>query len=101
MRKLTLGLVVHDSKKEDLVRMIKAHGASMIDLDLVATRNTGQLIQEKTKLVVTLMQSGPEGGDQQIGALVANGEIDAVIFLRDPLAAHPHEPDMSALVAGL
>jgi methylglyoxal synthase len=98
LRKITLGLVAHDSKKEDIVRLIKAHMASILDLDLVATRSTGQLIQEKTNLAVTLMQRGPEGGDQQIGALVANGEIDAVIFLRDPLTAHPHEPDVSALL---
>jgi methylglyoxal synthase len=98
MRKLTLGLVAHDSKKDDMVRLIKAHAPSMADLDLVATRSTGQLIQEKAALGVTLMQSGPEGGDQQIGALVANGEIDAVIFLRDPLTAHPHEPDVSAVL---
>ncbi len=98
MKRLTLGLVAHDSKKEDMVRLLKAHAEIMADLDLVATKNTGQIIQERTKLPVTLMQSGPEGGDQQIGALVANGDINAVIFLRDPLTAHPHEPDVSALL---
>jgi methylglyoxal synthase len=55
-------------------------------------------MQERTGLPVTLLQSGPLGGDQQIGALVANGDVDAVIFLRDPLMAHPHEPDVSALL---
>ena len=98
MRKLSLGLIAHDSMKEDMVRLIKAHAASIKDIDLIATRDTGRFIQEKTNLAVTLMQSGPEGGDQQIGALIANGEIDALIFLRDPLTAHPHEPDVSSLL---
>ena len=65
---------------------------------MLATRGTGRLIQSRTDLPVTLLQSGPLGGDQQIGALVANGEIDAVIFLRDSLTAHPHEPDVAALL---
>jgi methylglyoxal synthase len=98
MVKISLALIAHDAKKEDMVQLIKAHAEDMTDMDLVATQTTGQLIQEKAKLPVTLMQRGPMGGDQQIGALVANGEINAVIFLRDPLTAHPHEPDVSALL---
>jgi len=97
MRK-TLALVAHDSKKDDLVQLVKAHKEELAEADLVATRSTGQLIQKRTELPVTLLQSGPLGGDQQIGALIANGEVSAVIFLRDPLAAHPHEPDVSALL---
>ena len=100
MRK-TLALVAHDSKKDDMVQLVKAHKEELAEVDLVATRSTGQLIQERTGLPVTLLQSGPLGGDQQIGALVANGEVNAVIFLRDPLTAHPHEPDVSALLQGL
>jgi methylglyoxal synthase len=65
---------------------------------LVATKSTGQLIMEKTNIPVALMQSGPLGGDQQIGAMIANEDVDAVIFLRDPFMAHPHEPDVSALL---
>jgi len=65
---------------------------------LVATGTTGKYIQSRIGLPVRLMKSGPLGGDQQIGALVAGGEVQAVIFLRDPLTAHPHEPDVSALV---
>ena len=98
MKKFTLALIAHDAKKDDIVQLVKAHKEEMSELDLVATRSTGQLIKERSKLPVTLLQSGPLGGDQQIGALVANGEIDAVIFLRDPLTAHPHEPDVSALL---
>jgi methylglyoxal synthase len=67
-------------------------------VDLLATRGTGQLTQERTGLPVRLLQSGPLGGDQQIGALIGSGVVDAVIFLRDPLTAHPQEPDVSALL---
>jgi methylglyoxal synthase len=98
MNKITLALVAHDSKKEDMVQLVKAHKENLAELDLVATRGTGQAIQARAGLPVTLMQSGPHGGDQQIGALVANGDVRAVIFLRDPLRAHPHEPDVSALL---
>lgn len=97
MRKV-LALVAHDSKKDDMVQLVKAHRDQLVDIDLVATRGTGQLIQELAGLPVMLIQSGPLGGDQQIGAMVANGDVQAVIFLRDPLTAHPHEPDVSALL---
>ena len=96
--KPVLALISHDAKKEDLVLLVKAHKRELAEVELVATRGTGQIIQARTGLPVTLMQSGPHGGDQQIGALVANGDIKAVIFLRDPLMAHPHEPDVSALL---
>jgi methylglyoxal synthase len=98
MKKFTLALIAHDSKKEDMVQLVKAHKEELAGVTLMATRSTGQLIMGRSRLPVNLMQSGPMGGDQQIGALVANEEIDAVIFLRDPLTAHPHEPDVSALL---
>jgi methylglyoxal synthase len=98
MKRFTLALIAHDAKKEDIIQLVKAHADEFTNLDLVATRSTGRLVIERTRLPVTLMQSGPLGGDQQIGALVANGEVDAVMFLRDPLTAHPHEPDVSALL---
>jgi methylglyoxal synthase len=98
MKKFTLALIAHDAKKEDMVHLVNAHKEELSKVTLVATRSTGQLIMGRTRLQVTLMQSGPLGGDQQIGALVANEEVDAVIFLRDPLTAHPHEPDVSALL---
>jgi methylglyoxal synthase len=97
MRK-ALALVAHDVKKDDLVQLIKAHKEELAEVDLIATRGTGQLIQERTGLPVTLFQSEPLGGDQQIGALVASEEVNAVIFLRDPLAAGRNEPDVSALL---
>lgn len=98
MKRLTLALVAHDSKKEDMIQLVKAHKEELAGLNLIATRGTGQIIQARTDLPVTLRQSGPLGGDQQIGALVASEDISAVIFLRDPLMAHPHEPDVSALL---
>ncbi len=94
----TLALVAHDAKKEEMVQLVKAHKEELWGVDLIATRSTGQTVKERAGLPVTLLQSGPLGGDQQIGALVANGQIAAVIFLRDPLTAHPHEPDVSALM---
>lgn len=97
MRK-TLALVAHDSKKDDMVLLVKAHKEELAEVDLIATRSTGQTIKERAGLPVRLLESGPLGGDQQIGALVANREVNAVIFLRDPLTAHPHEPDVSALL---
>jgi methylglyoxal synthase len=98
MKKFTLALIAHDAKKEDMVQLVKAHKEEIAKFRLVATKNTGQLLMEKTIIPVALMQSGPLGGDQQIGAMIANDDIDAVIFLRDPLTAHPHEPDVSALL---
>lgn len=98
MKKLAIALIAHDSKKDDMVQLLRAHSENLSGLELVATGNTGRLVRERAKLPVSLMQSGPLGGDQQIGALVANGEIDAVIFLRDPLTSHPYEPDVAALL---
>jgi methylglyoxal synthase len=98
MNNFTLALIAHDAKKEDMVQLVKAHGEEIAQISLVATRSTGQLIMGRTRLPVTLVQSGPLGGDQQIGAMVADGLVDSVIFLRDPLTAHPHEPDVSALL---
>jgi methylglyoxal synthase len=97
MRKV-LALVAHDTKKDDMVDLIKAHREELAEVDLVATRDTGQLIQKRIGLPVTLLQSGPLGGDQQIGALIVGEEVNAVIFLRDALTADPHEPDVSALL---
>jgi methylglyoxal synthase len=98
MKNITLALIAHDSKKEDMVELVKAHLSELKQVTMIATRSTGQMVTARTELLVTLVQSGPMGGDQQIGAMVANEDIDAVIFLRDPLTAHPHEPDVSSLL---
>jgi len=98
MKIFTLALIAHDAKKEDMVRLVKAHKDELAAASLIATRSTGQLIMARTRLAVTLVQSGPLGGDLQVGAMAAEEEVDAVIFLRDPLTAHPQEPDVSALL---
>jgi len=98
MEKTTIALIAHDAKKADMVYLVQSHREEFSRLNLVATGTTGKYIQSRIGLPVRLMKSGPQGGDQQIGALVAGGEVQAVIFLRDPLTAHPHEPDVSALV---
>jgi methylglyoxal synthase len=98
MAKLTLALIAHDAKKAEIARLAEDHADKLSTLDLIATRSTGEIIRERTGLPVTCMLSGPMGGDQQIGAMVASGIIKAVIFLRDPLTAQPHEPDIAALL---
>ncbi len=96
--KLTLALIAHDGKKEEMVKLVREHREELAQLALVATRSTGQLVREGTGLPITLVNSGPMGGDQQIGGMVASGTVKAVIFLRDPLMAQPHEPDIAALM---
>lgn len=94
----TLALIAHDGKKTDMVSFAKDHKDLLTRFPLVATGTTGRLLQEKVGLNVTRMLSGPLGGDQQIGAMVAEDKVLAVIFLRDPLQAQPHEPDVQALM---
>ena len=96
--KLTLALIAHDGKKEEMVKLAREHKDQLAQLSLVATRSTGQLVREGTGLPIALVNSGPMGGDQQIGGMVASGTVKAVIFLRDPLMAQPHEPDIAALM---
>ena len=95
---MKIALIAHDKKKTAIVAFAKRHEELLQEHELVATGTTGSMIQESTQLKVHRVLSGPLGGDQQIGALVASGEIDAVIFLRDPLTAQPHEPDITALL---
>ena len=93
-----LALIAHDGKKNDMVWFCQRHQKLLSAQSLIATRTTGSVIEGETGLPVTKMLSGPLGGDLQIGALVCVGEVKAVIFLRDPLTAHPHEPDIAALM---
>lgn len=81
-----------------MVEFVQAHRAVFERCRLVATGTTGEVVARATGLEIERMLSGPYGGDQQIGAQVAAGQIDVVIFLRDPLTAQPHEPDISALM---
>jgi methylglyoxal synthase len=93
-----LALIAHDAKKEDLVQLLQLHRQELADIDLVATRDTGELIAKRLDLRVTLVQRGHLGGDQQIGSLVTTGLVQAVIFLRDPLMNQPYEPEVAPLL---
>jgi len=95
---MRIALIAHDKKKADMIALAGKYRALLARHELYATGTTGKLITESTGLPVTRMQSGPIGGDQQIGAMVASGAMDCIIFLRDPLTAQPHEPDVSALL---
>lgn len=95
---LNIAFIAHDRKKEDIVNFAIAYEHVFKDKQLYSTGTTGQQIMENTSLKIHRFLSGPLGGDQQIGALIAQNEMDLVIFLRDPLMAQPHEPDITALL---
>ena len=95
---MKIALIAHDKKKSEIIELAKKYKDVLSKYDLYATGTTGTLIMGETGLKIQRMKSGPLGGDQQIGAMLANGEIDLIIFLRDPLTAQPHEPDVSALL---
>lgn len=92
-----IALIAHDNMKKDLVEFVQAHLDFFSKYPLVATGTTGKRIMEATGLEICRYQSGPMGGDQQVGADIATNQIEAVFFFRDPLTAQPHEPDISAL----
>ena len=94
----TIALIAHDKKKEEMLDFASHHKDLLANFHLVATRTTGTQLKEKLGLKVETMMSGPLGGDQQIGALVATEKVQYVIFLRDPLTSQPHEPDINALL---
>jgi methylglyoxal synthase len=95
---MNIALIAHDRKKEQLVNFVIAYESVFHGHKLFATGTTGLRIMEHTNLQVERFMSGPLGGDQQIGAMVARNEMDLVIFFRDPLMAQPHEPDIIALL---
>ncbi|MDL4840823.1 methylglyoxal synthase [Aquibacillus rhizosphaerae] len=95
---MNIALIAHDKKKTDIVNFSIAYTSILKQHNLFATGTTGLKISEATGLDVHRFKSGPLGGDQQIGARIADNEMDIVIFLRDPLTAQPHEPDISALL---
>ena len=94
----TIALIAHDHKKSDIVNWALKNKTTLEKYDLCGTGTTAKLVAEATDLKVKRYLSGPMGGDQQIGAMLANGELDLIVFLRDPLTAQPHEPDVSALL---
>ena len=95
---MKIGLVAHDKKKTEIINLAKKYKQTLAKHDLYATGTTGTLIMGETALTINRMKSGPLGGDQQIGSMVADNGLDLLIFLRDPLTAQPHEPDVSALL---
>ena len=95
---MRIALIAHDKKKNEIIEIAKVYKDVLAGHELYATGTTGTLIMGETGLPIHRMKSGPLGGDQQIGAMVAEGTIDLIIFLRDPLTAQPHEPDVSALL---
>ena len=95
---MKIALIAHDKKKNDIIELAIRYKDVLKDHELYATGTTGTLIMGETALNIKRMKSGPLGGDQQIGAMLAVGYMDLVIFLRDPLTAQPHEPDVSALL---
>jgi methylglyoxal synthase len=95
---MKIALIAHDRKKDEMVNFVVAYENVFSGHELFGTGTTGLRIMESTNLLVHRFMSGPLGGDQQIGAMVAQNEMDLIIFLRDPLMAQPHEPDITALL---
>lgn len=95
---MKIALIAHDRKKDLMVKLVTAYRFILEKHELYATGTTGTKITEATQLSVHRFKSGPLGGDQQIGAMISEDDLDMVIFLRDPLAAQPHEPDVTALI---
>ncbi len=93
-----IALIAHDEKKPEIIDFVRRNRSILINCDLIATGTTGKMIEEEIGLPIQRMESGPLGGDQMIGAEVARERLDGVIFIRDPLTAQPHEPDITALL---
>ncbi len=99
MKKLTLALVAHDAKKDDMADFAAMFENDIRPFDIFATGTTGGRVMERCpSLSITRLKSGPLGGDQQIGAMIAEGRIDALFFFVDPLSPHPHDVDVKALM---
>jgi methylglyoxal synthase len=94
----TIALIAHDAKKEELVAWARNNAATLRNHQIVATQTTGEMLQSELGLSTRLVNSGPLGGDQEIGALIARGELDMLIFFIDPLGVHPHESDIQSLI---
>ena len=93
-----IALIAHDKKKETMVELAREFAPFLQTCVLMATGTTGTRLVQEAGLTVERLLSGPWGGDLQIGSRLAQGEVDAVIFLRDPMTSQPHEPDINALV---
>jgi methylglyoxal synthase len=94
----SIGLVAHDDRKDEMVAWALRHRTALGRHALFGTGTTGGRVREATGLAVTLLKSGPLGGDAQLGAMIAEGRLDALVFLVDPLTAQPHDVDIKALI---
>lgn len=95
---MNIALIAHDRLKSNLVEIVNEFSETLVRHNLIATKTTGSRINELVGLEVECLLSGPMGGDLQIGARLAAGDIDLMIFLRDPMTPQPHEPDINALL---
>jgi methylglyoxal synthase len=103
-----IGLVAHDNRKKDLVEWVEWNWAELVNHELICTGTTGRLVEEalinklsmkdRAMLKLTKLKSGPFGGDQQLGAMIAEGKVDMLIFLWDPMEPQPHDVDVKALL---
>jgi methylglyoxal synthase len=98
MTSVKIALVAHDNKKKELIEWVSYNRESMEKCEIYATGTTGKKIEQQVNLPVKKLKSGPLGGDQQIGALIVEGNIDILIFFWDPLEAQSHDPDIKALL---
>ena len=96
--KKNIAMIAHDSKKEDLLEWAEFNRTLLAGHNLLATGTTGESLAKRLGLDITIFESGPLGGDQQIGARISEGTIDVMIFFWDPLESQPHEPDVKALL---